>query len=65
MISRKVRNEIKKSIVKSLTDKDFGIFDKKDGKAMWTGIDLDMVMDRVYYGLRQCTGDDNEHNTTK
>ena len=60
MITKKVRNEIKRSIVKSLTDEKFGIFNKSSGHAIYNGTNLEMVMDRVYHGLRKCTGDDEE-----
>ena len=51
------RNQIKKAIVKELTDKksNTAIFDKRDGSAMYNGINLEMVMQCVFDGLNKHT----------
>ena len=53
-MTNKERNLIKKKILKCLTE-DFrgnqAIFDKKEGEAVFTGTDLDMVMNAVCKGL--------------
>lgn len=53
-MTNKERNLIKKKIIKCLTE-DFkgnqAIFDKKDGYAIFTRTDLDMVMWAVVKGL--------------
>jgi len=53
-MTNKERNLIKKKIIKCLTE-DFkgnqAIFDKKDGYAIFTETDLDMVMWAVVKGL--------------
>ena len=45
------RNKIKKEIVNALTDKDTGIFDKKEGYAKYNGTNLEMVVQCVFDGL--------------
>jgi hypothetical protein len=54
MITNKTRNLIKKKILKCLTE-DFdgnqAIFDKKEGWAVFTETDLNMVMTAVTKGL--------------
>lgn len=58
MISKQQRNRLKKNIVKSLTDKQYGIFDKKEGYALYNGTDLEMVMSCVFTGLNELTDKD-------
>lgn len=54
MITNKERNLIKKKILKCLTE-DFNgnqaIFDKKEGWSVFSGTDLNMVMNAVVKGL--------------
>ncbi len=55
MISKAERNTLKRSIIKELTDKDSGIFNKKEGYAVYNGTDLSMVMRCVFDGLNKHT----------
>lgn len=52
-MNKSERNKIKKEIVKALTDKDTGIFDKKEGYAIYNGTNLDMVVQCVFNGLNK------------
>ena len=51
MITKSERNKIKKEIIKELTDKSFGIFDKKEGLARYNGTNLEMVCECVQRAL--------------
>ena len=53
MITKQQRNKIKKEIIAELTDKEFGIFDKKEGWACYNGTNLEMVMESVQRALTQ------------
>ena len=55
MISKQQRNKLKRSIIKELTDKDTGIFDKTEGWANYNGTNLEMVMQAVFNGLNKQT----------
>ena len=55
MISKRQRNLLKKEIVKKLTDDAHGIFDKKEGCAVYNGTNLQMVMQCVFDGLNILT----------
>lgn len=55
MITTKQRNKIKKEIIKELTDKDYGLFDKKEGYAVYNGTDLYMIMESVQRALTRLT----------
>lgn len=57
MIDVKQAQEIKKAILKQLTDnKDTNqaIFDLKEGYACFNGTNLEMVMDKVVKGIYSC-----------
>ena len=55
ILTKRQRTKIKKDIIKSLTDEENGIFDRKEGWACYNGTDLDMVMDCVIYALSKNT----------
>lgn len=58
MLTKPERNKIKKQIGKALTDKAHGIFDKKEGYALYNGTNLEMVMLCVFEGLNEITDKD-------
>jgi len=58
MITKRQRNLLKKQIVKSLTDEATGIFNKKEGWAVYNGTNLEMVMQCVFDGLNKFTDKD-------
>ena len=58
MITKKQRNSLKREIVKKLTDDAHGIFDKKEGYAVYNGTNLQMVMQCVFDGLNSLTDKD-------
>lgn len=58
MLNKQERNKIKKQICKALTDKAHGIFDKKEGYAIYNGTNLEMVMQCVFNGLNSVTDKD-------
>ena len=55
ILTKSQRTKIKNDIVKSLTSEEHGIFNKKEGWAVYNGTDLDMVMDCVVYALSKNT----------
>lgn len=52
-MNRSERNKIKKEIIKALTDKNTGVFDKKEGYAKYNGTNLEMVVQCVFNGLNK------------
>ncbi len=55
MITKSERNTLKRSIIKELTDDKTGIFNKKEGWAVYNGTNLEMVMECVFDGLNKHT----------
>ncbi len=54
-ITKQQRNVLKRAILKELTDKDTGLFDKTEGWANYNGINLEMVMRAVFAGINKQT----------
>ncbi len=52
------RNRIKMAIIKELTHNEHGIFDKKQGYAVYNGTDLEMVVDCVQRALTKLVVND-------
>mgnify|MGYP001587460210 CR=1 FL=1 len=51
MINKTERNKIKKEIINELTDEKYGIFNKKEGWAVYNGTNLEMVSECVQRAL--------------
>lgn len=63
MIDVKQAQEIKKAILKRLTDgkdNNQAIFDLKEGYACFNGTNLEMVMNKVVDGIYSCIGASDE-----
>ena len=54
-ITKQQRNVLKRAILKELTDRDTGLFDKTEGWARYDCINLEMVMRAVFDGVNKQT----------
>ena len=59
MLTKVERNKLKNEILKQLTHKEYGLFNKKEGYALYNGTNLYMVMQCVFDGLNNVTINNN------